>query len=229
MDKIQYNTDQGIAHITMDDGKVNAMDFVSFEEMGNALDRAEGDGAKALIITGRPGYFSAGLDMKLIPTLSQSEFSKLGKALARTLLRIFSLPFPTVNICSGHAVAGGAMLCFACDVRFVVDGPFRLQMNEMLIGIPLPSWMLLIGRSAIPVPWLVDTLLHARAYTPTEAVEKGIFHELIKNGEDPLKFAKGQIENLNDLNPGAYETTKKRLREADTQHVLELLETELPS
>jgi enoyl-CoA hydratase len=228
MAKIHYGIEKGIAQITLDDGKVNAMEVAFFEELGDALDRVASDGAEVLIITGRSGYFSGGLDIKLIPTLSPTELKRLAENFARSLLRVFSLPLPTVAVCSGHAVAGGAMLCFACDLRFVVDGPYVIQMNEMLVGIPLPSWMLLIGRSAIPVRWQVETLLHARAYSPAEAVENELFHELIENGENPLAYAKGQVEKLSALNFVAYETTKKRLREGDVKHVLELLKNELP-
>jgi enoyl-CoA hydratase len=228
MAKIGYEIDQGMAQITMDDGKANAMDFAFFEEMGEALDRAEGDGAKTLIITGRPGYFSAGLDIKLMPTLSPAELNRLAETFARTLLRVFSVPLPTVAVCSGHAVAGGAMLALSCDLRFAVDGPYRIQMNEMLVGIPFPSWMLLIGRSSVPVQWFVEAFLHAGAYSPAEAVARGMFHGLIKEGEDPIARARVEAEKLKALNLPAYGTSKKRLRDADVNHVLELLKEELP-
>ncbi len=136
------------------------MDFDFFEELADTLDRVGEDGAKALIITGRPGYFSGGLDVKLMPALSPTELNRLAENLARNLLKVYSLPIPTVAVCSGHAIAGGAMLCFTCDLRFVIDGPYIIQMNEILSGIPFPSWMLFIGRSAIPVRWQVETFLH---------------------------------------------------------------------
>ena len=120
------------------------------------------------------------------------------------------------------------MLCFACDLRYVVKGPYVFQMNEMLVGIPLPTWMLLIARSAIPVRWQVETLLHARAYSPEDAVEKDLFHGLIEEGEDLLVYAKSQIEKLSALNFKAYETSKKRLRKSDVDQVLGLLRDELP-
>jgi enoyl-CoA hydratase len=228
MTKIHYHLDEEIALVTIDDGKANAMDFVFFEEMGDSLDRARDDGAKTLIIEGRPGFFSGGLDTKLIPTLSPTELNHLAESLARTLLRVFSLPIPTIAVCNGHAVAGGAMLSFSCDLRFVVDGPFLIQMNEMLIGIPLPSWIMLIGRSAIPVRWLVETLLHARAYNPAEVVEKGLFHELIREGENPMEYARKQAERLDALSLSAYGKSKERMRDADIQQVMDLLRKELP-
>jgi enoyl-CoA hydratase len=228
MTKIHYELEDEIALIRMDDEKANAMDFLFFDEMNKGLDRLEGDGAKTLIITGRPGYFSAGLDIKLMPTLSPTDVNALAEAFARTMLRVFSLPAPTIAVCSGHAVAGGAMLSFSCDLRLAVEGPYRIQMNEMMIGIPFPSWMLLIGRSAVPVEWFVETFLHAKAYSPVEAVERGIFHGLIKKEEDIMAHTRDQTEYLKNLNVHAYRMSKHRLRTHESEHVLRLLKDELP-
>lgn len=228
MKKIHYELDNDIAHIMMDDGKANAMDPDFFEEMGRALDRLEGEGAKSLIISGRPGFFSGGLDVKLIPTLSSAAINTLAETLARTILRVFSLPLPTIALCTGHAVAGGAILAFACDLRFALEGPYRIQMNEMVLGVPLPSWVLLIGRSAISVQWFAEAFLHAAAYTPLQVLEKGIFHGVIKSKEEALMFAKAEAKKLKILNLQAYYESKKRLRESDVRDVLELLKGELP-
>ena len=228
MKKIHYELENDVAHIMMDDGKANAMDFDFFEEMGRALDRLEGEGAKSLIITGRPGFFSGGLDMKLMATLSPTDLNTLAETFARTMLRVFMLPLPTIALCTGHAVAGGAILAFSCDLRFAFEGPYRIQMNEMVVGIPLPSWMLLIGRSAIPVQWFGEAFLHAMAYSPAEAMEKGMLHGVIKNKEEALSYTKAQTEKLKNLNLQAYHESKKRLRQSDVRNVLELLKGELP-
>ena len=172
MEKVTYILEDGIAQITMDDGKANSMNWIFFEEMGKSMDQAENDGAKVLVITGRPGFFSGGLDLKLLPTLSASEMGDFATTFARTMLRVFSFPVPTIAASTGHAVAGGAMLTFACDRRFAIDGPYRIQMNETSIGITLPSWMFLIARSAIPSQWRNEALLHARVYNPKEALER---------------------------------------------------------
>jgi enoyl-CoA hydratase len=228
MNKIQYQLENEVATIRMDDGKANAMNFAFFEEMNQCLDRLEKDRVKMLILTGRQGYFSAGLDIKLMPSLPPNEINALADTFARTLLRVFSFPAPTIALCSGHAVAGGAMLFFACDLRFVIDGPYRIQMNEMMIGIPLPSWMLMIGRFALPAQVFVEALLHARAFSPTEAMEKAISHELVKQDEDALAFVRARTEHLKVLNSDAYRTSKNRLRSTEVEGVLKLLKEELP-
>ena len=227
MDKVTYRLQDGIASITMDDGKANSMNWLFFEEMGKSLDQAEQEGAKVLVITGRPGFFSAGLDLKLLSTLSATEIRDFATTFARTMLRVFSFPVPTIAASTGHAVAGGAMLTFACDRRFAIDGPYRIQMNETLIGIPLPHWMFLIASSAIPARWRNEALLHARAYNPREALERGMLDALAKDAESLAAQVNAAAAELLSLNLGAYAASKRNWRQAEIEHVLKLLKKDL--
>jgi len=229
MMKIQYELKDHVAQLTMDDGKANAMDWVFFQEMGDTLDRIEKERARVLIIRGRPDFFSGGLDLNLVPTLSPDELNTFGQIFSQTMVRIFSFPVPTIAVCTGHSVAGGAILAFSCDLRLIVDGPYLIQMNEMLMGIPMPSWLLLLCRSAIPQQWHMEALLHARAYTPSEAVERGLFHGLYANVDGIMAEARARSEALKLLNPHAYYTTKKRMRGPDMEHALALYREELPT
>ena len=227
MEKVTYSLKEGIAYITMDDGKANSMNWIFFEEMGKYMDQAENDGAKVLVITGRPGFFSGGLDLKLLPTLSATAMGDFATTFARTMLRVFSFPVPTIAASTGHAVAGGAMLTFACDRRFAIDGPYRIQMNETLIGIPLPNWMFLIARSAIPSRWRNEALLHARAYNPKEALERGILDAVTKDADSLAAQVKAATAELLSLNLRAYAASKRNWRQAEIEHVLNLLKKDL--
>ena len=227
MEKITYSIENGVAQITMDDGKANAMNWVFFEEMGNSMDQAEDDGAKVLVITGRPGFFSGGLDLKLLSTLSENEMRDFATTFARTMLRVFSFPIPTIAASTGHAVAGGAMLTFASDRRFSLDGPYRIQMNEIVIGITLPSWMFLIAKSAIPIRWHNEALLHAKAYNPKEAFERGILDAVAQDTASLKTQVEASASELMKLNLPAYKTSKDNLRKAEIKYVIELLKEEL--
>ena len=144
------------------------------------------------------------------------------------MLRVFSFPVPTIAAITGHAIAGGAMLAFACDRRFALDGPYRIQMNETLVGLPLPSWMFLIARSAIPSRWRNEALLHARAYNPNEALERGILDAVAQGADSLAAQVKGTTAEMFSLNLPAYAASKKNLRQEEIEHVLDLLKKELP-
>lgn len=226
--KIKYTLDDQIAVITMDDGKANAMDFVFFEEMGNALDQVEKDDAKILIITGRPGFFSGGLDLKVMSTISTVELDLFIETFTKIMLRIFLFPVPTIAACSGHVIAGGAILAFACDRIYSTSGFYKIQMNEVAIGMPVPSWMLLISESAVPSRWITEAILHAHVYSPKEALERDILDGLVDEGDDLIAHVKSSAGDLLNLNLDAYAVTKKRMRRQRADHVLALLKNELP-
>jgi len=225
---VRYEIRDGVARILLDDGKANVMNVPVFVELGDALDRAEHDNARLVVLAGRAGMFSGGLDMKLLPTLSAAELGTLIREFARTMLRVFTFPAPTAAAVTGHAIAGGAILACACDRRVVADGPFRIHVNEVAIGIPVPSWMLLIAGSAVPPRHHVEALLHARPYTPREAFERGIVDALVEGGADVVASAVESSSALLSLAPAAYAETKRRMRAADVARVLTLLEDELP-
>ncbi|MBY0280254.1 enoyl-CoA hydratase/isomerase family protein [Candidatus Binatia bacterium] len=227
MDRMRYESDGKITRILIDDGKANAMSVPFFAELTQLLDRAEGDGSSVVVIAGRTGMFSGGLDLKLLPTLSRDGLRELSETFARTMLRVFTFPLPTVAAVTGHAIAGGAVLAYACDRRYALDGRFRLQLNEVAIGIPMPSWMAAIGGSVIPPHLHVAALLHARSFAPSEALTNGMIDGLVAEGEDVVAHAIASCADLAAFPRDAYATTKRRLRAADLARVTALLPDEL--
>ena len=227
MERMRYESDGRITRILLDDGKANAMSVPFFQELTHLLDRAEGDGSSAVVIAGRAGMFSGGLDLKLLPTLSRDGLRELSETFARTMLRVFTYPLPTVAALTGHAIAGGAVLAYACDRRYALDGRFRLQLNEVAIGIPMPTWMAAVAGSVIPPHLHVEALLHAHAYAPPEAFANGMVNGLAAEGEDVLALAIEGCAHLAAFPRDAYATTKRRLRAADVARVTALLPDEL--
>jgi Delta3-Delta2-enoyl-CoA isomerase len=223
---ITYDAADGVAVITLDDGKVNAMALPFFQALGAALDRAEREQPGAVVIAGRAGYFSAGLNLKVLPTLPPDEFRATMIAFGEIMLRVFTFPIPTVAAITGHAIAGGAMLAFACDLRHVADGPFRVHLNEVAIGLALPSWAIALAQSAVPTRWHTEAILHARAYTPSEALERGIVDAVSRPAERLLDDARAAAGSLARLDHAAYAVSKARHRAMAVDWARGLLEKE---
>lgn len=228
---IGYEVRDGIAVVTMDDGKVNAMSMPFFEALNAALDHAEQEKPGAMVVTGRTGVFSAGLNLKVLPTLPPDEFRKTMLAFGRTLLRVFGFPVPTVAAIPGHAIAGGAMLAFGCDLRVMAEGPFRLHLNETAIGLALPSWAIALAHSAVPRRWHTEAILHARPYGAAEAHARGIV-DVAAPPDRVLAEALSLAAPLKALDQKAYAVSKNRHRALEVEFVTALLEreaAELPS
>lgn len=226
MSKIQYKIDGKIARITLDDGKVNAMNWEFFNELNDALDSTIADKAAALIFTSRPGVFSAGLDLKLLPTQDLAEQLRFQRKFAETMLRVYLFPVPTVVAFTGHAIAGGMILSSACDRFMISDGPYTLQINEVANKMVIPSWITLICRSTIPHQHWKEVLLHATPYSPKEAYKRGIIDDLIEEGGDIMAAANEYAQKLIKLHTPAYAATKKFLRQEESAHVMEIFEKE---
>lgn len=209
---ITYDAQDGIGEIRVDDGKVNAMSQAFFDEMNAALDRVEAERPRALVLVGREGYFSAGLNVKLLPTLPPDELTRTLQSFGHTLLRVFAAPLPTVAAMTGHAVAGGLFLGFACDLRVLARGAYRLQANEHAIGLPLPSWAIAITESVVVGPAFVECMLHARAYSPEEALTGG-FVTALADPNDVVAAARERAASLAGIDGRAYAASKQRVRE----------------
>ncbi len=226
MATIGFERDGECGIIRMDDGKANAMDAAFFAGLDRAMDEAEASGCRGLVFAGRPGFFSGGLNVKTLPTLDPGQLKQLHRSFAHTMARAALLPVPTAAACAGHAVAGGFILALACDLRLVEEGPFRLQMNEVLIGIALPSWVLAIAQPVVPPQRHAEVLLHGKAYAPREAVAAGFFDELAVPGSDLVARAKERLAPLASLNRQAYALSKRRMRGPAIERALALLPQE---
>ena len=227
MTKIHYTLEDQIAIITLDDGKMNTMNWDFFRELNEALDRTLADKGRVLIFTGRTGIFSAGLDLKLLPTQSLEEQIRFQKTFAATMMRIYLFPVPTLAAYAGHSIAGGAILSYACDRFMVFDGPYRIQINEVANKMLIPSWISLICRSSIPPQYWKEALLHSRAYTPREAFERGIVDDLIAEEDKVMESAKAAAGDLFKLHGPAYAQTKKCMRQKDVDEAMGVFEKEL--
>ena len=137
------------------------------------------------------------------------------------MLRVLAFPVPTIARIEGHAIAGGAILALACDLRLALDGTHRFQMNEVAIGIPVPEWMMLIAETCVAKAEMVKLLLHARPYTIREASAAGLVHAVHPDVAALDAQVAAAIESLAPLNRAAYAKSKRQMRQASIDAVLQ--------
>ena len=217
---------EGVATLTMDDGKVNAFDVDFFTRLDEAFDACADDAA--IVLTGRPGMFSAGLNMKTMATLDVDGMTDLLVRFGRTMLRVWLEPRPVVAAVSGHAIAGGTILSMTCDHAVAADGDFRWGLTETTIGFPLPAWIIAIARGNVAAHRLDDLLLPGRMVGPVEAVEVG-FADQVAEADEVLSVAQAHAAALAALPRATYAETKRRLRGAFTGAALDGVEDDIRS
>jgi len=214
VERIRCTVEGGIALVRMDDGKVNAIESGWCAELGAALDRVEADrDTTALLLFGRPGCFSAGLDHKLLPRLAPTELRATTQAFVTTMERVFLFPIPVLAASAGHALAGGLMLYLASDLRFALDdADSRYGLPEVSQGIPLIGPTAAICGAAIPPMRHTELLLHGRRLKAREAFEWGLVHELAASREALEARALERASELRGLDLTAHRATKRALR-----------------
>jgi enoyl-CoA hydratase len=221
----RYELDERIATITMDDGKVNALSISMLQAVHAAFDRAEQDGA-VVILTGRENYFSAGFDLKVFASGDVDqvvEMLKLGATLAE---RILAFPTPVLVACNGHAVAAGAFLLLAADLRLGAEGPFRIGLNEVQIGLTMPWFAVELARQRLQPAAFSRAVVNATMYGPRDAVTAGFLDRVVGPGELGAQGLEGAME-LAGLNVAAHAATKLRARGSALAAVRSAIETEL--
>lgn len=130
--------DDAIVELRLDRPPVNALNPALVAELDAALDRAFQDGTRALVISGREGLFSAGLDVPELLTLDEQGMREFWQSLFGLLERIARSPVPVVAALTGHSPAGGTVIALFCDYRVQADGDFRLGLNEVQVGLVVP-------------------------------------------------------------------------------------------
>ena len=219
-----YSIDGPIATITIDDGKVNALSIATLEAVHEAVDRADADDA-AVLLTGRPGCFSAGFDLAGF-TAQPSEVVRMLTLGATLAERLLARPRPTVVACSGHAVAAGSFLLLAADMRIGADGPFQIGLNEVRIGITVPWFAIELARQRLHPAHYDRAVVCSAMYEPRAALAAGFLDEVVA----PEQLDRAGVEAagaLAELSPAAHAATKQRARAVALAAIRHAIETEL--
>lgn len=196
----------GLARITLDDGKANALSGERLEQLSAALAEARGAGAIA-VIAGRQGIFSAGFDMNVFAQ-GEGPSRQMLAAGIKAIVDILDHPRPVVTLCTGHAYPMGAFLMLAADLRIGINGPFRIGMNETAIRIAVPDFALALGNHRLAPPARVGIPI-ARMFAPEDAVTAGYLDFAVD--ENDLDALLGErLGMLAALDPDAFRSTKRR-------------------
>ena len=114
---------------------VNALNAALLERLSNALDDAQTAGCSAIVLSGRPGMFSAGLDVPELLTLDRADMLRQWQVFFGIQARLAACRLPIVAAITGHSPAGGAVLALYCDYRIMANGNFRIGLNEVQVGL----------------------------------------------------------------------------------------------
>lgn len=205
-ERTTYDLTDGVATITMDDGKVNAVAPELSAELLGHLDQAERDDA-VVILAGRPGRFSAGFDLRV----PMDQWGPMMIAGAEVSKRLLGFPRPTIVACTGHAIAMGAFLLLSADHRIGVTGDAKIGLNEVEIGLTLPWFGIELAKHRLPNQFFDRCTITGPLLSPEEALAAGFLDELVAP-EELHAAARAKAMQLAGLKVPAHPLTKLRVR-----------------
>ena len=200
---------ESVALIAIDDGKANVLDLDVTERFNQALVQAEQD-ARAVVIAGRPGYLSAGLDMNVVLASDDTTTELLRRAI-EMVLRLNEYTRPVVAACTGHAVAAGAALLLCSDMRIGALGDYKIGFIEVSRGLPMSELAVELARARLSHRYVRLACNAAQTYSPDQAVDVG-FLDATAPPEEVIDRAVTAATDMADrLDPEAFASTRRAM------------------
>lgn len=199
-----------VALVRIDRPPANAMDLELLEEGSRALEELRTAEPGAVVITGRDGFFSAGVDLKAAPQLDPDGQRAMVDGINRLFGGWYGFPRPLVCAVNGHAVAGGLILALCGDHR-VGAHHGKLGVTELRAGLPYPAVAMLVVKSELTAAVARRLVLGAGLLDPEEGLELGLVDEL--QGDDHLLDRALEVATeLAALPRQTYTQVKRQLR-----------------
>lgn len=215
---LEKSLDNGILTIRLAHGKASALDLELCNAIASAFEEAAADDdVGSVILTGTGSIFCAGVDLPRMIDAGGDYVQLFVEALDAAFRSLFTFPKPCVAAMNGHAIAGGAILGFACDHRLMSGG--RIGVPEPLVGVPFPPLAMAIVRYAVPKPHLQPMVYFGKTMEMDEAKEIGIIDEI---APDLLGRAAAIAQQMMTVPRATFRITKRQLREPylrDASHI----------
>lgn len=191
---------------------VNALDPGLMQVLRSALREARQAGCRAIVISGRPGCFSAGLDVPALLRLDRAGIHQAWEALFSLLGEIAMSDLPIAAALTGHSPAGGAVLAICTDYRVFADGPYFMGLNEVEVGLPVPEVIHRVLTHVVGARTAERLAVSGALIGPAEALRCGLVDELAPAAE-VVPRALAWLEAVLGRAPVAVADTRRRARQ----------------
>jgi enoyl-CoA hydratase/carnithine racemase len=189
----------------------NALSPELIVALRDAVEAAPNDGVRALVLSGGPGMFSAGLDVPLLLTLNRPAIAAAWRELYFLMRALACAPIPIAAAITGHGPAGGTVLALFCDWRGMAEGDWKMGFNEVQVGIPLPPVILSALKRQVGARQAERLGAGGLVISAAEAARVGLVDELIPL-ERVVERAVAWCQSLLSLPSQAMTATRYRSR-----------------
>jgi enoyl-CoA hydratase len=207
---VDFSERGDVAVVTMNRPPANALSPELLRELLAALERLRATPPSAVVLTGTAKFFSAGLDLRIVPALSEEELTQMARDVNGVAAGWYTLPRPLVAAVNGHAVAGGFVIALCGDFRI---GPTsgRFGLTEVKAGVPYPSAAMSVVRAELTPAVARRLVLRGELFDAAAMRDFGVFDEVVADG-DVLERAIELAGELAALPRATFTTVKAQLR-----------------
>lgn len=138
-----------ITEIQLAQPPVNALNLATLHALRAALDESVRGGARGIVLSGMPGMFSAGVDVPALLQADRAGVREFWREFFATVAVLACSPVPVAAAITGHSPAGGAVLALMCDYRVMAQGPYKIGLNEVQVGLAVPDCIQLALRRVV--------------------------------------------------------------------------------
>ena len=212
MNTIQTSVADKIATITLNRGRSNAINAEMVSELRDMFQNIQNDKAiGGVILTGKEGFFSAGLDLIQLYDYNESQIEQFWKDFLQLVSTVAGFKKPLVSAISGHSPAGGCVLAICSDYRVMADGKFIIGLNEVPVGLIVPDSIFHLYSFWLGSARAYQLLLEGRLMNPAEAKSLGLIDDIV-NPASLLTAAERQLKKYLQYDWNTWQSTKLNLR-----------------
>jgi Delta3-Delta2-enoyl-CoA isomerase len=208
-----------VAILSLDRGKSNAINAEMINELTGMLHNIQSDKSiGGLIITGKEGFFSAGMDLIELYNYNEAEVKDFWNKFLTLISVATSFSKPMIAAINGHSPAGGCVLALCCDYRIMAGGKYVIGLNEIPVGIIVPDSIFNLYAFWIGKSLAYQFLLEGKLMDPAEALEHKLVNEVV-NPAAILTLAERQIRKYLQFDWITWQQSKLNFRHELIQQV----------
>lgn len=192
MNGVTLDVTGGLAELTLDRPKVNALDSATLAGLAEAFGRVASDASiRGVLVRAEGRCFSAGLDLMEVAGLDRDGMTTFFGHFDGAFRRAFQCPKPVAVGVEGHAIAGGLILAFTGDYLAFGPGDYTLALTELQVGVPFPVTAMEIVRSATTPRTMRQLVYQVARVGPAQALAMGLGDAI---ADDPVADARAWLE-----------------------------------
>lgn len=208
---ITVNDHGPVRELRLDRPPVNALSPDLLSRLCDLVDAAPAQGVRAVVVSGSPGMFTGGLDVPLLLGLDRAAMGDAWELFHRSMRTLAASTVPVVAAITGHSPGGGMVLALFCDRRVMAEGPFKVGLNEVAVGIPLPRVILAALRRQVGARRAERLAVAGALLDPAGALEVGLVDE-VAPADEVVERSVAWCRQLLELPQGAVAATRAAAR-----------------